>query len=62
MHSFGSSKPGVAAPDVPSLLLPAGTKQLTFTITTQAVTAKTSAKITATANGITKGKALVVNP
>ena len=60
--ALSSNKPGVAQPAVPSLLFTTGTKVLTFPISTSAVTASTSVKITATANGIAKGKALTVTP
>jgi hypothetical protein len=60
--SLSSTKPAVAQPAVPSLLLPAGTRTTNFQVDTADVAVATSAKINATAHGITKSKKLVINP
>jgi hypothetical protein len=60
--ALSSTKPSIAQPAVPSLLVPAGTRTMNFQVNTSAVTAAGSAKINATANGVTKSKKLVINP
>ncbi len=60
--ALSSSKPAIAQPTVPSLLFPAGTHTLVFSIATGNVNATTSATIKASARGISKGKKLTVIP
>ena len=60
--ALSSTKPAVAQPDVTSLLIPAGTRTMTFTVNTNAVIETKKAAITATANGITKSSTLTVTP
>lgn len=59
---FASAKPATAAPNVSSVVVPVGTQTAAFTVSTAPVTARTSAKITATANGVAKTKYLTVTP
>lgn len=59
--TLSSSNSAVAAPTVSSILIPAGTSSKTFTIRTADVLSTSTATIKATANGITKTKALTVN-
>jgi hypothetical protein len=47
---------------VSSITIPAGSLTGTFTVTTNHVSSNTSVTIKATANSITKSKALMVNP
>ena len=60
--ALSSTKPSVAQPAVPSLLLPAGTRTMNFEVNTADVAVASSAKINATANGITKSRKLTINP
>jgi hypothetical protein len=60
--ALSSTKPSIAQPAVPSLLLPAGTRTMNFQVNTSDVTLATTAKINATANGVTKSKKLAINP
>jgi hypothetical protein len=57
-----SSKPALAAPTVSSLVIPQGSDNATFGLTTAPVSAPTSATIEGAALGITKSKKLVINP
>lgn len=59
---LASAKPSVAQPAVASVVVPAGTRAMTFQVNTSTVTASTTAAISATANGIKKSKALTVTP
>ena len=59
---FASAKPATAAPQVASVLVPVGTQTAAFNVSTAPVAARTSAKITATANGVAKSKYLTVTP
>ena len=56
-----SNKPGVAQPTAPSFVITAGNSSGTFDVDTFGVDASTTAKITATANGIAKSQLLTVN-
>ena len=47
---------------MPSVTVPAGATGASFTVTTRAVTANTSATITAAYNGVTRTAALTVTP
>jgi hypothetical protein len=60
--TLSSNKPGVAAPTVTSITIPAGVKTGTFTVSTAQVAANTSVVITATANGVGKSATLTVTP
>ena len=60
--ALSSTKPSIAQPAVPSLLLSAGTRTMNFQVETADVAVATSAKINATANGVTKSKKLTINP
>ena len=60
--TLSSSNATLANPGVPSVLVPVGTQTASFTVSTTPVTARSSAKITATANGIVKSKYLTVTP
>jgi hypothetical protein len=60
--SLSSSKPALAAPTVPSLVIPQGSDNATFDVTTAPVSAPTSATIKGAALGIAKSKKLVINP
>lgn len=60
--SLSSSNPSVAGPTVNSIAIPAGSLTGTFTVATSHVSVKTTVTIKATANGITKGKALTITP
>jgi hypothetical protein len=57
-----STKPLAAAPATPTVTVHVGTKVMPFAVTTNPVTVVTKPAIKATANGVTKSKALVVNP
>jgi acetyl esterase/lipase len=59
---LSSSSTGVANPSAPSLTIPAGSTQGTFTVTTADVSTQSFATIKATANGTTKSVKLTVNP
>jgi uncharacterized protein (TIGR03790 family) len=59
--SLQSSNPLVASVP-PSVVVPAGQKSATFTITTYAVPTTTSVTISATSNGVAKSRALTVTP
>jgi hypothetical protein len=59
--TLSSNKPGVAA--VPSsVTVPAGATSANFTVTTQTVTARTRANITANSGGVKESAALTVTP
>jgi WD40 repeat protein len=59
--TLSSNKPGVAA--VPSsVTVPAGATSANFTVTTQTVTARTRANITANSGGVKESAALIVTP
>ena len=60
--TLSSSKPSLAAPTVSSLVVPQGSASATFDVTTNPVSASTSATIKASALGTTKSKKLVINP
>lgn len=60
--SLISTNPSVASPAVSSVTIPGGSLTGTFTVNTGHVAANTSVTIKATANGITRGKALTVVP
>jgi hypothetical protein len=60
--TLSSANATLANPGVPSVLVPVGTQTAPFTVSTTPVTARSSAKITATANGIVKSKYLTVTP
>jgi hypothetical protein len=59
--TFTSSDPAVV-PTPASLVIPAGQKSVTFTVTTTTVTTKTTVTLSATANSITSSANLVVTP
>lgn len=59
--ALSSSNPGVAAPTVSSVNIPAGLKSRSFTVRTADVPSPRSAIIKATANGISKSVTLTVN-
>jgi hypothetical protein len=60
--ALSSTKPSVAQPAVPSVVVPAGAKTMTFQVNTNGVPVNTNATIKATANGITASKKLIVTP
>jgi hypothetical protein len=60
--ALSSSNPALAAPAVSSLVIPQGSDNATFDVTTAAVSAPTSATIKAAALGLAKSKKLVINP
>jgi hypothetical protein len=60
--TLSSSKPSLAAATVSSLVIPQGSDNATFDVTTNPVSASTSATIKASALGTTKSKKLVINP
>ena len=60
--SLSSTNPAVAQPATASLLFAAGTRTMTFPVSTSAVAVTSSATIKAVANGITKSKKLTVTP
>jgi hypothetical protein len=60
--ALSSSKPALAAPTVASLVIPQGSDNGTFDVTTAPVSAPTSTTIKGAALGITKSKKLVINP
>ena len=57
-----STKPATAAPASASIVMPVGAIALQFTVTTVPVTATVKPAIKASANGVTKSKALTVQP
>lgn len=57
-----SSKPTVATPATSSVTVPAGSKVAAFAVTTAASAVTTQARISGTANGVTKSTALIVGP
>jgi hypothetical protein len=57
-----SNNPAVANPVAMNVFVPQGLQSATFDITTSPVLAKTTARISGTANGITKSKVLTVIP
>jgi hypothetical protein len=59
---LASSKPEVAYPVAASIVVPAGLQSAPFDVMTEQVYAKTTAPISATANGIKKTKSLTVYP
>ena len=59
---LASNKGAVAYPVATTITVPQGLKSASFTVGTNKVLAKTSATISATANGITKSKTLSVTP
>jgi hypothetical protein len=60
--NLSSTKPDIAAPTASTVTIPMGTNFLPFEVTTTPVTAEAKATIAATANGVKKSNALVVNP
>ena len=60
--TLSSSKSSLAAATVSSLVVPQGSDNATFDVTTNPVSASTSATIKASALGTTKSKKLVINP
>ncbi|MES1244246.1 MAG: alpha/beta hydrolase fold domain-containing protein [Acidobacteriota bacterium] len=60
--ALSSSSPGVANPTTPSLTIPAGSSQGTFTVNTADVATQSSPSIKAVAGGITKSVKLTVDP
>jgi serine protease len=60
--SLASDKPNIANPAVSELVFSIGEKSKTFTVNTSAVSNTKKAKISATANGVTKSATLTVNP
>lgn len=60
--ALSSTSTGVARPDVPSLTIPAGATQGTFTVTTVDVSVQSFATIRAAAGGVTKSVKLTVDP
>jgi len=60
--TLGSYNPTVAKPAVSSITIPKGTRTGTFSVTTSTVSAASTAKIKATANGPTVIVSLTVNP
>jgi acetyl esterase/lipase len=60
--ALSSSSTGVANPAAPSLTIPAGSTQGTFTVTTADVSTQSFATIKAVAGGITKSVKLTVDP
>jgi hypothetical protein len=59
---LASSNGAIAYPVAASVSVPQGLKSATFDVATNAVLAKTPATISGAANGVTKSKALTVNP
>jgi hypothetical protein len=57
-----SAKPGVAVPDVSTIVVPEGSSSGEFGVTTFPVAVPTKASIKARANDVTKAKALTVTP
>ncbi|HLV79824.1 MAG TPA: hypothetical protein VKT32_06055, partial [Chthonomonadaceae bacterium] len=62
MVSLSSTNSAVANLAVSSITIPAGSQTGTFTVNTSSVSVNTTVTIKATANGISKGKALTVTP
>lgn len=60
--SISSSIPSVAVPATPAVTVPAGTQTWPFGVTTFVVDRQRLPTISVTANGISKGKTLTVNP
>ena len=60
--SISSSIPSVAVPVAPTVVVPAGTQTWPFGVTTFPVDRQRLPTISVTANGISKGKTLTVNP
>jgi acetyl esterase/lipase len=60
--ALSSSKPSVAQPAVPSIVIPAGQSSGTFQVTVYQVAAATSVSIRATAGGVQKSRTLTVQP
>ena len=60
--SLSSTMTLVAAIATPTVVVPKGARTATFDVTTFAVTTIAKPKIKGTANGVTKGKTLVVIP
>lgn len=60
--TLSSSTPGVANPAAPSLTIPSGSTQGTFTVTTADVATQSFATIKAAAGGTTKSVKLTVDP
>ncbi|HEX3129070.1 MAG TPA: alpha/beta hydrolase fold domain-containing protein [Thermoanaerobaculia bacterium] len=60
--ALSSSSTGVASPTTPSLIIPAGSTQGTFTVTTADVSTQSFATIKTVAGGTTKSVKLTVNP
>jgi hypothetical protein len=58
--ALSSSRPGIAQPSVPSIVIPVGNVSGTFNVATTPVLASTTASINATANSISKKKKLTV--
>ena len=59
---LASDQAAVASPVAATITVPQGLRSAAFTVATNKVLTKTSAKISATGNGITKSKALTVTP
>lgn len=59
---LGSTNAAVANPAVPSVVVPAGTQSVPFTVTTAPVIKTTKPKIVGTANGVSKSRTLAVTP
>jgi hypothetical protein len=59
---LASTKPDIATPVAPSVVVSPGLQSATFDVTTTPVLAKTLVSLSGTANGIKKSKALTVNP
>ena len=60
--ALASSKPALAMPAMVSVTVPAGSKVAAFAVTTAASAVTTQARISGTANGVTKSTALTVGP
>jgi hypothetical protein len=59
---LGSTNAAVANPTVPSVVVPAGTQTMPFSVMTAPVATTTKPKIRGSANGVTKSKTLTVTP
>jgi hypothetical protein len=62
MVDIASSNPESAYPEAANISVPVGVQSESFDVVTNSVLAKTTATISATANGITKSKTLTVTP
>lgn len=60
--ALGTQNAAVASPTVPSIIIPTGQISGTFTVLAAVVPVRVSTRITATANGSTKLRTIIVNP